>query len=216
MVKIFLRGFTIGGGHSEWGAGLDGGDGGVFSERHSFVGRMKILGGKGWRRDWFICASMEIWDDGEFLRGILLIPKVVTNLDFEKVSTMPLELRGGLIMNVTNKLKDGSHTVKPGDTYRNAMISSNWRQFTPSQKLILNDVKLSKVSVDKVTKFCLRPLELLQLFNMMGDYYRWFNFDGRTQDAMIPIKITSILLETCWINGLQRQIRVRKKAPGEF
>ena len=70
--------------------------------------------------------------DMEMLMGILLIPEVVTNLEFDKVSTMPLELRGGILMNVPKKLEDGAHLVSPGDTYRSSMISGNWRQFTPS------------------------------------------------------------------------------------
>ena len=147
---------------------------------------------------------------------LVKIQEVVNNLDFEKVSIMPLELRGGVLINTRRKLEDGAHLVSPGDTYRNSVMSGNWRQFSCSQKMILNDMKLSKVSVDKVTKFGLRPPELLQLFNKMGDYFRWFNFGTRILDSMIELKLTNILLTTCWIDGLQTQIRVRKKALSEI
>ena len=43
---------------------------------------------------------------------------------------------------------------------------------TQSQLLITDDLKLSKVSVDKVTQFSLRPPELLTLFNKLGEYCR--------------------------------------------
>ena len=35
-------------------------------------------------------------------------------------------------------------------------------------------MKLSEILVDKITPFGLKPPELRQLFNKIGDYYRWF------------------------------------------
>ena len=47
------------------------------------------------------------------------------------------------------------------------------RLHTANQLLILDDLKLSKISVDKVTQFGLRPPELL-FVDRLGEYYRWF------------------------------------------
>ena len=93
-----------------------------------------------------------------------------------------------------------------------------WRQMTPSQLLIVDDLKLSKLSVDKVTQFSLRPPELIKLFNQLGEYYRWFVV-GKSK-----IKITDYLVlfinvrleRSFWIDCLQRQVRVRRKALPEI
>ena len=71
----------------------------------------------------------------EMLHMIPHHPEVITNLNFEKVSTMPLELRPGVILKSkeASKPKDGAHITSPTDYYRRKILSlPRWRNFTPS------------------------------------------------------------------------------------
>ena len=68
-----------------------------------------------------------------------------------------------------------------------------------------------------MTQFGLRPPELFPLFNMLGNYYRWFNITKekvsiQDLDKNIQIELTG----TSWIDCLQRRVRVRKKALPEI
>ena len=78
--------------------------------------------------------------------------------------------------------------------YRNCpnLNFDNWRKHTPSQNLMLDDLKLNTVSVDKVTQFGLRPPELRSLFNNLGDYYRWFLVDGKISFEDLQRKVGNI------------------------
>ena len=68
------------------------------------------------------------------------------------------------------------------------------------------------MSIDKVTQFSLRPPEFLQLFNTLGEYYRWFVITSKVKSDEFENKITISLSSCCWVDGLQRLIKVRAKA----
>ena len=151
----------------------------------------------------------------EMMHLMLGYVEVVTNLDFCKVSTMPLELRAGIKIEsdlVSNE--DGAYVTTEVDYFRrNALQLDAWRYHTDSQLLILDDLKLSKITIDKVTQFSLRPPELMNLFDMLGNYYRWFQISkNKIKVADLPGKLSPTVDELCWIDGLQRQIRLRRKA----
>lgn len=46
-----------------------------------------------------------------------------------------------------------------------------WRHHTAMQCLIINDLKDSTLTVDKINQFGLRPPAFLQEFNKVGEYY---------------------------------------------
>ena len=153
----------------------------------------------------------------EMLHVMLKYPEVVTNLEFIKVTTMPLELRAGIAIESDIQNEDGAFVGSAIDGFRKSLDLDDWRLHTPNQLLILDDLKLSKVSVDKVTQFSLRPPELRSLFNKLGNYYRWFVVSKtKVKVQAFPNKITLLLPESSWIDGLQRQVRVRKKALSEI
>ena len=56
--------------------------------------------------------------------------------------------------------------------------------------MILYDLKLYKISVDKMTQFGLRPPELRKLLDKLGDYYRWFVIYGKVKENVLQEKIT--------------------------
>ena len=49
-----------------------------------------------------------------------------------------------------------------------------WRQHRDPELLILQGVFNGPISVDKITKFSVRPPELRHVIRTVGHYYRWF------------------------------------------
>lgn len=153
----------------------------------------------------------------EMLHNMLKYPEVVTNLDFIKVPTMPLELRTGIVIESDKQMEDGAFISASIASFRRQNDMEEWRLYTNNQLLILDDIKLSNLSVDKVTQFSLRPPELLQICDKLGDYYRWFHISKRKiKVSDFPKKLNEDIYYSCWIDGLQRQIRLRKKAIAEI
>ena len=135
------------------------------------------------------------------LHGALGYPEVITNIKYANVTTMPLELRAGderIESDITQDVQDGVYLCAAVDTFRRSVGLDEWRQHSVSQKLILDDLKLSKISVDKVTRFGLRSPEFLYIFDKLGDYYRWFLIsNSKTNVDDLPLKISDVLGESC-------------------
>ena len=103
----------------------------------------------------------------EMLHLILQYPEVVRNLNFIKISTMPLELRAGTAVQSDTIVEDGAYVETSVQNFRRSLGLEGYRIHSENQLLILDDLKLSKMSIDKVTQFSLRPPEFLQLFNTL-------------------------------------------------
>ena len=93
------------------------------------------------------------------------------------------------------------------------------RQFTENQIGTHKDIHLLKshCRVDKITQFSLRPPEIMTLVDMVGKYFRWFEISSE------PLKRGAVhsLLEadinySAWIDGLYRQVLLRRKALPEL
>ena len=68
----------------------------------------------------------------------------------------------------------------------------------------------STISVDKITKFSVRPPELSHLFDQVGNYYRWFSSDPKIMDReAMECGLDNDLNNSSWIDGFHRRIRVR-------
>ena len=81
----------------------------------------------------------------------------------------------------------------------------------------MDDLKLSKMSVDKITQYGLRPPELLRVVNMLGKYYRWFEIlPGKIKTSELQYYISTNLYKSSWIDCLQRQIKLKKSALPEI
>ena len=167
---------------------------------------------KDWKKPQGFCISHL-----EMLHNMLKYPEIVTNLDFIKVSTMPLELRAGIMVESDKQIEDGAFVMTAIESFRRINNMESWRLHTDNQLLILDDIKLSKMSIDKVTHFGLRPPELLQICDKLGDYYRWFHISNtKVRVSDFPKKLKENIHYSCWIDGVQRQIRLRKKALPEI
>ena len=86
---------------------------------------------------------------------------------------MPLELRGGISINIDSTLEDSAYICTVVESFRREHVNLNHvRLQTNNQNLIVNDIKLSKISIDKVTQSGLRPHELRRVITNLGDCYR--------------------------------------------
>ena len=54
------------------------------------------------------------------------------------------------------------------------MRVENWQNFIDNQVLIMNDIKLPIITINKVTQFSLCPPEIMLLINKLELYYQWF------------------------------------------
>jgi hypothetical protein len=83
------------------------------------------------------------------------------------------------------------------------------RQLTSSQRLLYRNNGAKTIGYDMVTQFGLHPVELLELFSTLGNYFRWFHIDAA------PLKVANMenLLSAeiricCWIDCLGRRIQL--------
>ena len=130
------------------------------------------------------------------LHGMLGYPEVITNLIFAPITTMPLELRAGIRVDsdTVDVLEDGAFIGSAVDSFRRSLDMDEWRQHTANQVLVLDDLKLSKLSVDKITQFSLRLPKVLKVFDKVGEYYRWLSISKtKIKVDMLPEKIVSVL-----------------------
>ena len=90
------------------------------------------------------------------------------------------------------------------------------RQMRLPELYIVQGTAQCSITIDRVTKFSLRPPELRRLFDSLLNYYRWFDIGKEylMSDEMM-VKVQTDITKTCWIDGLHHQVRIRKKAFGE-
>jgi hypothetical protein len=149
----------------------------------------------------------------EMVHVMLRYPEVSTDLNFISIPTIPLELRAGVDKGSMFSVQDGVDAGIVSDIVRCSVIDEEWRQHTDSEKLILEDLKLSTMSVDKISQFSIRPPELRYLFDQVGNYYRWFKIISKevNEDKLRNI-ITNNIRSSSWVDGLQRVVKIRVKA----
>ena len=79
-------------------------------------------------------------------------------------------------------LKDGEEV---GNECNNVWIEielPEWCTFTNKQLLILQENKVSDhSSFDRITEFSIRAPELSSCFDQVGNYYRWFKIDEKSE-----------------------------------
>ena len=150
----------------------------------------------------------------EMQQLMLSYPEAHTDLVFEVISTHPLEYRAGVER--TPKKKDDN--VQPGiiignisDYVRKDKKLPDWRQHSDSDLLMSQGIFESPISIDKITKFSLRPLELRSLIDQVGNYYRCFFHGKKTfNEVEMRSKIHYHVQKTMWIDGLRKQIKFRR------
>ena len=105
---------------------------------------------------------------------ILRYPEVITKLGCKNISTMPIKICPGVFKTIE------IHSVQQGQAQNESFVSSAnddcrrnslslpvWCNLMSSQLLIMDDVKLSHVTTDKITHFGLCSPELLKVFDTL-------------------------------------------------
>ena len=123
------------------------------------------------------------------LHLILQYPEVVSNPNIVNISTMPLEPRASTVVVSDSILEEGTSI----QSFRVSLSLDDYRLHNPSQIFILDYLKLSKLSVDKVTHFSLRPPEFFKLCDGLGEYYKWFLITLIIKSDQFKYKITTSL-----------------------
>ena len=127
----------------------------------------------------------------EMLHVMLKYPKVVTNLDFIKVSTFLLDIRVGIIVYYCTETEYFVYVIAEVGGFWRFIYPDKYRLHTQNQPLLLYYLRLSKISVDKITQCDIRPLR--QIFNKPGEYYRCFVVSSKVKIVDFHDKIKSNL-----------------------
>lgn len=144
---------------------------------------------------------------------------VYSDADYIHVNTNPPESRSGVVRQ--KKHGEFSEGDQPqGVTWRRSLALPEWRQFTRSQEVLAYDSARSEIHPDPITKFGLRPPELLYV-DSLRLYTKWFtarsiplrerrSADGRrlnSHEARVSIDV----LESSWIDATGQEIRVQNR-----
>ena len=168
----------------------------------------------------------------EMVDLLLQYPEIMTNLNFIHVSTLPLEFRAGTEKkgvttmtqtnahtqrNVYNTVEDSART----DNFVAARVREQipgllgWRLHTFSERMTFESVHACRLSVDKVSKFSLRPCEFRKAFPQMREYYRFHEYVGVCTEEKMLKCVCADIRKTYFIDGLMNQVKVRKEALDE-
>ena len=119
----------------------------------------------------------------EQIQTMLGFHQVRTDMSFELISTLPLEHRARKEINSNVSRSTDINNDDHADGVDTSFVCNNirkkkgleeWRQLTSSELIILEGATTTRVSIDKITKFSLRPPELKEIVTQVGMYYRWF------------------------------------------
>ena len=158
---------------------------------------------------------------------ILGYKSVFTTLRFIEISTRPMEHRVSTKIRLDKKgsvqmpyspgnSDDAQQSTGDCEAARRIKFGLD-RHFRPNQTLTYKgNVASSRSKVcDHVTQFGLRPVELLELFPMLGEYFRWFEIGKVMTADDIYDSLEHNLSQCMWIDGLGRQVRIRNMARGD-
>ena len=161
----------------------------------------------------------------EVCQHILGLPEVMTNLQFKQICSKPAEERPKCRIKLDSKgnlrRPDKQRTVSdrmrlglPVDRARSSLPKE--RQATPNQLLLYQGDVSEVTSYDEVAQFGLRPVELMQLFANVPEYFRWFKIEKKAlaQDEIEEL-IDEDVTKCAWITCLGQRVRLRRRAYDE-
>ena len=142
-----------------------------------------------------------------------------TDIRDVEVPTIPFENRVGYLKPPPKEeiTQDGAEL---GVVIQNVRIENDlpiWRRHSDTEVLMLEGLKESNLTVDRITVFSVRPPELRSIFDQPGNFYRWFEIEEKCllkRDEIVE-KLSQTLKRSIWINGFQRQVYLRIPAISE-
>ena len=165
----------------------------------------------------------------EMVDLLLQYPEIITNLNFIHVSTLPLEFRAGTEKkgdkSVNNGMRTNVHNTVDDSARSDNFVAGRvrmqivglpvWRLHTESERLTFESVDTCELSVDKVSKFSLRPCEFRKAFAQMREFYRFCEYVGKCKEEKMLDSVCVDIKKTLFIDGLMNQIKVREEALDE-
>ena len=121
---------------------------------------------------------------------------------------MPLEFRAGISLEkntvVGRSAADNTQIGSVSNDIRRSKQLPTWRQHSVNEMKIYKDLKQSRVSIDKITPFSLRPPELRKFIRRTSHYFRRFSIEQKRVKANDMVElINGSLSESIWIDSLQ-------------
>ena len=114
-------------------------------------------------------------------------------------------------------LRDSAYNGIISDIIRKEMEICNDRQMRQPELLMLQSSAKSTISIDKITKFSVRPPELRYVFDKVGLYFRWCHIDKDVEVyENMEDKIKHNLWKSAWFDALNHQVRVQVAALQEI
>ncbi len=166
----------------------------------------------------------------QMLHQLLGEVDIYTNIPFKPISVAPLEYRPNVKIRLTKDGKvqgpeygrvitpDTSSPLTDSCSIRKVRLPVE-RHFSVNQCLLIQpSPKDSKTSSDSsayndVALFGLRPVELVELFPKLDEYYEWFEVSKRPMKRDDISKGLHVDVTRCqWIDGLGRRVRLRNGA----
>ena len=140
----------------------------------------------------------------EFIWWALRLPSIHTTFDFIHVPSLALEHRGAALKSRSSIEIMNAQFIC---TIREEVGVSPDFLFTNNQKVIIEDNVFSKLTVDKVSKFSIRPPELL-FIKKLNLYYSHF-VQGKTLKNHRELRNALSSQPRPWIDGTNTIIRLR-------
>lgn len=161
----------------------------------------------------------------EMMQPLLGYSEIMCSYTFERIQTTPLEMRSTTKITIDSKgnlVGDGNPANSPSDVsslvpavhlVRLEEITDTDRYLRANQLLLYRGTDVAVSRYDSISLFGLRATELLELFDMLKQYYRWFVVDakGLTTTEMKEA-ITANVTTSHWIDVLGRRFRLRFRA----
>ena len=158
---------------------------------------------------------MEMW------QVMLGYSQVHTDMVFVSVTTLPLEQRAGVESKSNKEFgddipEDGYELLPISYVVRDAKHFPPWRQHHDQELLILQGHFKVSISVDKITRFSVRPPELRSMIMNVGNYYRWFFIGEKHNHEYVETSLNDSVESSIWVDGLSNQVYLRIKAMKEL
>ena len=157
----------------------------------------------------------------EMLQQLTGTPEVMTTWNFLRVSTRPFEYRSttSMRLNAEGRLHrprdpgDAQSTQSESETIRRSKDFPPERCMRENQGLLFRHTGVKPGAYDRVTQFGLRPVELLELFPRLGNYFRWFHLSDEVLEDVKLLRALTLDVERClWVDCLGRRVRLRHEA----
>ena len=100
--------------------------------------------------------------------------EVYTDLNVVSIPTVPLELRDGIDKITSDPtIEEGADDGIIFSNFRQGLHLHKWRQYTRSTILLLEEIKILIMLMDKITQFSVQSPKLCPIFDQVGSFFWW-------------------------------------------